>query len=119
MKPNGPAIMPVPGFILKLSIIPETSKSPRNYHWNTSRRYWDYRFGSWDQEEIFTTIDHVDKWHEKIGMADMVNHKFLTDDLKVEQTEFSSGDSIICNFSEEAVNVGGKKVKSGGYIIDR
>ncbi|MFC2124052.1 DUF5696 domain-containing protein [Bacteroidota bacterium] len=72
----------------------------------------------WDQDELFTSIDHVDKWHEKVGMADMVDHKFLTNDLNVEQAEFSTGESIICNFSEDPVHIDGKLIKSGGYLIE-
>jgi len=70
----------------------------------------------WKQEELFTSIDHVDKWHKQVGMADMIDHKFLTDDLTVEQTEFSTGESIVCNFGTKPVRINGKTIQSGFFL---
>jgi hypothetical protein len=71
----------------------------------------------WDQEELFKSLDQVDNWHERIGMAEMTNHTFLSEDNTVEQTEFSTGDAIVCNFSQKQFAVGGKTINPGSYQI--
>ena len=54
---------------------------------------------------------------EKIGTAAMTNHKFLTADYSVEQTTFSTGDSIICNFGAKPYDFNGKTVNPRSYLI--
>lgn len=71
----------------------------------------------WDQEELFRSLDHVDRWHERIGTAEMTDHRFLTDDYAVEQTTFSTGDRIICNFGEEPFRHGERVIEPGSYLI--
>lgn len=71
----------------------------------------------WDQEELFQSLDHVDRWHERIGTAEMTDHRFLTDDFTVEQTTFSTGDRIICNFGEKPFPHEDQVVEPGGYLI--
>jgi hypothetical protein len=71
----------------------------------------------WDDEDLFRSLDHVDRWHERIGTAEMTDHRFLADDYNVEQTTFSTGDSIICNFGDEPYTHDGKLIDSGGYLI--
>lgn len=68
-------------------------------------------------KELFTSLDHVDAWYEKIGISEMTSHHFLTDDFTVEQTEFSSGDAIICNFGNQVYEYRGIAVNPGGYCL--
>jgi hypothetical protein len=68
-------------------------------------------------EESFISTFHVDEWHKKIGMAEMVNHKYLTEKGDVEMTEWSTGDKIIVNFSAEDVIVENVTVPAKGYKI--
>jgi len=65
----------------------------------------------------FRRTFHVDKWHERIGLDEMRNHEYLTDDFLVEKTEFSSGSAIVANFSAEARAADGVTVPAGGYVI--
>jgi hypothetical protein len=71
----------------------------------------------WDQEDLFRSLDHVDRWHERIGTAAMTDHDFLTDDFTVERTTFSTGDSIVCNFGEQPFTHRGQVIEPGGYLI--
>jgi hypothetical protein len=71
----------------------------------------------WDQETLFQSIDHVDRWHEKIGMAALTDHDFLDDGYTVEKTTFSTGDAIICNFGDQAFTHQGKVIEPGDYLI--
>ena len=71
----------------------------------------------WNQEELFRSLSHVDEWHERIGTAEMTNHRFLSDDFEVEETTFSTGDRIICNFSGKHFNFEGKSIGAKSYLI--
>jgi hypothetical protein len=59
----------------------------------------------------------VEEWHARIGLADMTNHRFLSEDFAVEETQFSSGESIIANFAPEARTVEGITIDAGGYHV--
>lgn len=68
-------------------------------------------------ESLFTSLDHVDAWHEKIGTAEMVSHRFLTEDLTVERTEFSGGEAIVCNFGKQDYEEKGTLIGPGDYKL--
>lgn len=59
----------------------------------------------------------VDEWHERIGRDEMTNHKYLNAAGTVEQTEFSSGASVVVNFSDETYDHEGKPVGPRDYLI--
>ncbi len=69
-------------------------------------------------KDAFKDTLYVDEWHEKVGMAEMTNHEYLSEDGYVEKTEFSSGHSIIVNFSDEDRVIDGKTIKAQGFLID-
>ncbi len=68
-------------------------------------------------KKAFSKTYYADKWHAGIAVSEMVNHKFMTDDFLVEQTEFASGDAIIVNFSNEKRKVDGVVVPANGYKL--
>ena len=71
----------------------------------------------WKNEQQFKETFHVDDWHRKIATAEMLSHRFLTEDFKVEETVFSSGQAVICNFSDEPRQVEGTTVPAKNYAI--
>ena len=71
----------------------------------------DFNFGR------FGESFHVDRWHERVAMAEMTGHQFLDDRMTVEKTEFSSGQAIICNFGEAPVSVEGLEIGGMDYRI--
>jgi hypothetical protein len=71
----------------------------------------------WDQEELFQSLGHVDKWHERVGLAEMTDHQFLDEEYMVEKTTFSTGNQIICNFSDQPFTYEGKVIKAKDYLI--
>jgi len=71
----------------------------------------------WSQNELFQSMGQVDQWHVRIGLAELTSHKFLAADYSVEQTTFSTGDSIICNFGDKPYDHNGKLVKPKSYLI--
>ena len=44
-------------------------------------------------------------WLEKIGYSEMLDHKFLTPDRKVQESKFSSGWAVIVNFNSRQSGV--------------
>ncbi|MGO9336978.1 MAG: DUF5696 domain-containing protein [Terracidiphilus sp.] len=59
----------------------------------------------------------VDRWFSQIATAAMVDHRFLTNDCSLEMTSFSTGDSIVVNFSQEPLSHDGRTIPPHGYGI--
>ncbi|MFP4380601.1 MAG: hypothetical protein ACLFUS_08870 [Candidatus Sumerlaeia bacterium] len=80
--------------------------------------YWPANdLASWpSQEAAFKASLDCDKWHGRVGMDDMTNHEYLDDGL-VERTEFSSGVSMVANYSDEAREFNGKQIAPKGHLI--
>jgi len=66
-------------------------------------------------EKVFRESLVADAWHEKIAEAEMVSHEFLSEDRKLEKTTWSTGQSIICNFSDTPREVNGQEIEAYGY----
>jgi hypothetical protein len=82
-------------------------------------KYWPVNsLAEWKtQREAFRTTLPEDDWHRKVGMADMTDHRYLTEDGLVEQTEFSTGHSAIVNFAGESRTVEGRTVPAEGFLL--
>jgi hypothetical protein len=75
---------------------------------------------SWDlyKERLKSTLQ-VDEWLRKVSLAEMVSHRFVASDFQVEETSFSTGDTIVVNFSSEERNVEGVRIPRYGYQMSR
>ena len=71
----------------------------------------------WKPEGVFSDTFHVDRWHAAIGLTEMVDHRFRTDDWSVEETRFGNGRGIVCNFSPEPRTIDGEVVPARGYRL--
>lgn len=67
-------------------------------------------------ERYMRTYRDVCGWHEQIGFDEMTDHKFLTEDRKVQQTTFSNGKSVIVNFGDERYESNGMTVEPMDYL---
>jgi len=67
------------------------------------------------RREAFRRSFVVDAWHERVGRDEMTHHRYLDPAGRVEQTEFSSGASIIVNFGDEPWDHEGRPVAPKGY----
>jgi len=53
-----------------------------------------------------------------VGYAEMTDHRFLTTDRSVQQTQFANGISVTVNFGDKLYRLpDGKKVEPMGYIV--
>ena len=72
----------------------------------------------WQQEQpSFQASLTLDKWIERIGLDEMISHRYLTDDSEVEETGWSSGVRLIVNFSDKSFEYEGQVVKPHNYVI--
>jgi hypothetical protein len=58
----------------------------------------------------------VDAWFASISTDSMDDHAFLTSDGSLERTQFSSGRSIVVNFSPEEQKHDGRTILAHGYV---
>jgi len=79
--------------------------------WNMDRERW--------QEYKYTFIDSYKKvspWIQQIAYDELVSHRFVTEDHKVQESVFSSGKKIVVNFNNADFNFNGKTVKAKSFI---
>jgi hypothetical protein len=56
------------------------------------------------------------RWHAEIGTDEMVEHRYLTDEFLVEQTEWSPGRAVVVNFADEDRSADGVHVPAHEYV---
>ena len=69
------------------------------------------------RREQFKESLEVDAWHARIGLDEMTNHRYLTEDCLLEQTEFSSGVAVQVNFANEPRIHEGMTIPARSYHI--
>lgn len=67
-------------------------------------------------QTAFASTRHVDQWHARIGLDEMLSHRYLTSDGEVEETVFTNG-KIVANFSAESRSVDGITIPAQGYVL--
>ena len=70
-----------------------------------------------EQLDVLSQLSYVDDWHDQVGTEEMLSHRFITDDRKVEETVFANGNKIVCNFGDKPAIVDGKKIEAKGYAL--
>lgn len=79
--------------------------------WSIDRDRWEaYR------TTFIESYRTVCPWLQKIAYDEMVSHRFLTDDHKVQMSEFSSGHSVVVNFSDTDYLYKGKTIKKRSFL---
>jgi hypothetical protein len=75
-----------------------------------------YRGGDFDID-LFRKSFHLDAWHQKVALADMIRHEFLDEGRSVERTFFSGGHAIICNYGEKEFSFDGQIIPARDYLM--
>lgn len=81
--------------------------------WNLDRERWE--------EYKYTFIDsykNVCPWLLQIAYDEMISHRFVTNDHKVQESVFSSGKKLTVNFGDTDYSFEGKTIKAKGYLIN-
>ena len=58
----------------------------------------------------------VDEWHARVAAAEMVSHRYLSEDGEVERTEFANGLAVTVNFSGEPRSADGVVVPPHSHV---
>jgi hypothetical protein len=80
--------------------------------WNLDRERWD--------EYKYTFIDSYKKvcpWLQQVAYDELVSHRFVTEDHKVQESVFSSGKKVIVNFGDSDSLVAGEVLKAKSFLI--
>lgn len=56
-------------------------------------------------------------WLQSIGYDEMLSHRFVTADRKVQETVFSSGKKMVVNFGETPFVYQSKEIKPRGFVV--
>ncbi len=81
--------------------------------WNLDRERWE--------EYKYTFIDSYKKvfpWLQQIAYDELVSHRFVSPDHKVQESVFSSGKKLTVNFGDTDYSFEGKTIKAKGYLIN-
>lgn len=80
---------------------------------------WSLDFSRWEnwKESFIESYKRFSPWLQKICYDEMINHSFITSDGKIQKTEFSSGYSIVVNFSDNDFIYQGKVLNPHSYVI--
>ena len=54
---------------------------------------------------------------QQVRTDELISHRFVTEDHKVQESEFSSGKKIVVNFDDEDFLFEGKTVKAKSFNI--
>lgn len=81
--------------------------------WNIDKERWE--------EYRFTFIDSYKKispWLHQVGYEELISHRFVTEDHKIQESVFSSGKKIMVNFGDNDYIFDEKIVKAKGFLIN-
>ena len=79
--------------------------------WILDRSLWEqYR------EQYVQSYNQVSPWLTQVAADELTDHRFITPDGKVQLSSFSSGKSIVVNFSDSDYVYDGKTIAARGYV---
>ena len=103
---------------------PETPESPAP-RWLADMLWgyallWNLSAASWSaNKRPFLHLQFLDEWHRRVGSAEMLSHRYCSEDYQVEETVFSSGDTLLVNFSSQPRVIDGIPIPAQGYALVR
>jgi hypothetical protein len=81
--------------------------------WSIDRERWE--------EYKFTFIDSyktICPWLQQVGYDELVSHRFVTKDHKVQESVFSSGKRIVVNFDDINRMIDGQEINARSYYVN-
>ena len=79
--------------------------------WNLDRERWEEY-----KNTFIESYKNVCPWLQQIGYDELVSHRFVTSDHKVQESVFSSGNKIVVNFGDEPFTFDGQIIKPKNYL---
>lgn len=81
--------------------------------WSLDRDRWEAYKNTFIQ-----SYKTVSPWLQQVAYDEMVSHRFLSPDRKVQETTFSSGRKVMVNFSDEVFRFEDKVITPGSFISE-
>lgn len=79
--------------------------------WNLDRERWEeYKY------TFIESYKKVNPWLQQVACDEMILHRFLTDDHKVQESLFSSGKKVVVNFNDNDFKLKGKTIPAKSYL---
>ena len=78
--------------------------------WNLDRERWEEY-----KNTFIESYNNVCPWLEQIASDELVSHRFVTPDHKIQESVFSSGKRVVVNFGDVDVEIDGQTVKRKGF----
>lgn len=69
------------------------------------------------EKTFIQSYETVCPWLSRVAYDELVNHEYVTSDGRIQRSDFSSGASVVVNFSDNDFEYEGKVVKSRSYMI--
>ena len=82
--------------------------------WMLTKWTWDA-----DRTRFLKCYRSVCTWHAKIAFAELLDHRALTADRRVQQSRFDNGWSVIVNFSQQRYLGPGGPVEPRDFVTVR
>ncbi|HVF96430.1 MAG TPA: glycoside hydrolase, partial [Flavisolibacter sp.] len=79
--------------------------------WNLDRETWSAFCNT-----FIKSYKTIHPWLQQIGYDEMVSHRFVTLDKKVQESVFSSGKKVVANFGDGDVTLENKRIPARGFI---
>jgi len=80
--------------------------------WTLDRNRWESFKNTFIQ-----SYKNICPWLQQIGYDEMISHRFVTADGKVQESVFSSGKRAVVNFGDEAFKFERKTIEPRGFIF--
>jgi hypothetical protein len=70
-------------------------------------------------DRLLRTYRTVCEWHARIGYDELADHRWLTDDGRVQESRFSSGWGVVVNFGDSPYTAPAGEVRPMGHLFFR
>lgn len=81
--------------------------------WNLDRQRWEEY-----KNTFIKSYKTIIPWLQKIGYDEMVSHRFISEDHKVQESVFSSGKVVVVNFGDSDYSYEGKTIQAKGFLTN-
>lgn len=78
--------------------------------WNIDREHWEAA-----KNTFIESYKKIHPWLQQIAYDELVSHRFLSADRKVQESTFSSGKKVVVNFGDTPVMVDGRTIEDRSF----
>lgn len=80
---------------------------------------WSIDSPRWEafEKTFISSYETVCPWLERIAYDELLNHEYVTEDGRIQRSDFSSGVSVVVNFSDYDYDYEGRSVKARSFVI--